>query len=336
LASLLWMNYDELSFFNQQLAGMLREGIPLEGAIRQLSAGMRDKRLQAEFSDLEADLSRGAPLAEALKARRLPPLFIRLLQIGIASNDLPGVLTLLADHYQRANAIWTRLKGLMVYPFLVVLVSLSLTLLLALVFNHFMSGFFDQFHPSISAPVAILWMPPLTLGLLLVLLIAALAVPGVRAKLRWRLPGFREASLAQLASALAMMVRQGVPLPDALALAEMLESDGPAAQGLARWRGLIASGKGKPSDWTMPGETLPALFLWTVQQSGSNLAAGLQKTAELYYTRASYRIELLLYGALPVSILLLGQMVFWQIAPMMRSLIWLMDLLGGFGGNGHD
>ena len=42
-----------------------------------------------------------------------------MVEAGVASNDLPGVLVMLADYYQRANLIWTRLKGLLVYPVLV-------------------------------------------------------------------------------------------------------------------------------------------------------------------------------------------------------------------------
>jgi type II secretory pathway component PulF len=42
------MNYDEFAFFNQQLAAMLREGIPLEGALKQLCAGMRGGAGDAE------------------------------------------------------------------------------------------------------------------------------------------------------------------------------------------------------------------------------------------------------------------------------------------------
>jgi type II secretory pathway component PulF len=59
------------------------------------------------------------------------------------------------------------------------------------------------------------------------------------------------------------------------------------------------------------------------------LAGGFQKAAEIYRARASYRIELALYGVLPVSVLLLGLMVVWQAAPMFRSLVWLMNSLGG-------
>src|SRR5664280_2282847 len=138
------MNYDEFAFFNQQLAAMLREGIPLEGSLKQLCAGMRSGPLRTEIELLEADLARGVPLKEALGRRALPDLYRQMVEIGARSNDLPGVLTLLADHYHRANALWTRLKGLMIYPLIVILVSLGLTVMVSLCFSHFMTRFFAQ------------------------------------------------------------------------------------------------------------------------------------------------------------------------------------------------
>ena len=48
------MKYDEFAFMNQQLAAMLRDGIPLEGALRQLCETMRRGSLRAEFHQLGA------------------------------------------------------------------------------------------------------------------------------------------------------------------------------------------------------------------------------------------------------------------------------------------
>src|ERR1043166_3546396 len=106
------MNNDEFAFFNQQLAAMLRDGIPLEGALSQLCAGMRVGPLRAELQQLENDLARGTPLKEALMRRAWPQFYPRMVEIGARSNDRRGVLTLLADHYPRAIAVWPRLKGL--------------------------------------------------------------------------------------------------------------------------------------------------------------------------------------------------------------------------------
>jgi type II secretory pathway component PulF len=173
-------------------------------------------------------------------------------------------------------------------------------------------------------------MPPVVMTLLAVLVIGAVSVPGTRAKLRWHLPAFREASLAQLASALALMLRNGTTLAESLALAEGIEAATPAAGALANWRRLVESGQGKPAQWPAPPKPIPPLFLWLVQTGGEDVAAGFQQAAEIYQARASYRIEMALYGALPVSILLLGQMVIWQLVPFMRSFTWFFQCLEGF------
>ena len=74
------------------------------------------------------------------------------------------------------------------------------------------------------------------------------------------------------------------------------------------------------------------MFLWLVQKGGEDAAAGFQKAADIYHARAGYRIELALYGVLPISILFLGQMIFWQLAPVFQGMITLMNTLGDMGG----
>ncbi len=327
------MKTDEFAFFNQQLAAMLRNGIPLEGALKQLCAGMKTGTLRAELQALEADLGKGTPLKDALARRQLPEFYKRMVELGARSNDLPGVLTLLADHYHRAHVLWTRLKGLMVYPLLVILVSLGLTLMLSLSFSRFLEvvTVSTREFPRTGLPpalvVASMWMPPVLMAGLAVLTVAAISTPGWRARLRWRLPAFREASLAQLASAIALMLKNGTTLAESLALAEALEAATPAARALADWRRRVEGGQGKPTQWPGASKPIPPLFLWLVQTGGEDTAAGFQKAADIYQARASYRIEMALYGALPISILLLGQMVLWQVVPLLRSFTWFMQML---------
>jgi len=333
------MNYDELAFFNQQLAAMLRDGIPLEGALKQLCAGLKAGPLCEQMTLLETDLATGTPLPAALARRQLPEFYSKMVELGARSNDLPGVLILLADHYHRTNTLGTRLKGLMVYPVLVLLVALGLTTVLSVVLTQFVRSF-DLAHlpfggrdmPS-AGILTTMWVPPVVLAVVVVFVFLSVSVPAWRAQWRWRLPAFREACLAQFASAMALMLKNGTPLPDALKLAEAIESASPAGAGIAEWRRLVESGQGKPAQWPNSIKPFPPLFLWLVQKGGENLAAGFEKAAELYQARAAYRIELLLYGALPVAILFVGQMVLWEVAPLFRAFVVMMNLLGAFGGD---
>ncbi len=337
------MNYDEFAFFNQQLAAMLRDGIPLEGALKQLLAGMSSSSLRWEIQELQADLAKGTPLKDALSRRSLPAFYVRMVEIGARSNDLPGMLTMLADYYQRSNSLLARLKGLMLYPLIVIVVALGLTLALSIVFTKFLSpsftNLFQEFGSagrSFGSLAAWAWLPPIVLALAALCILGMMFFPLWREKLRWRIPAFREASLAQVASALALMLKNGVPLPEALSLAEMLEANTSARQTLTQWRQSVEAGKGKPSQWTTTGRPVPQLFLWLVQSGGEDPAAGFQKASEIYTARAAYQTELALYGALPISVLLLGQMILWQVFPLIRTLILIMNGIGGSGDGAHD
>jgi len=154
------MKYDEFAFFNQQLAAMLRDGIPLEGALRRLCEEMRRGPTRDELRALEADLAKGTPIADALAARQLPELYKRMVLVGVKSGDLPGALTMLADYFQRQSNLWARLKSLMVYPLIVLSAALLLSCFLAyilgaFIWNNLQSLVGRQTIPTVSAG---LWM----------------------------------------------------------------------------------------------------------------------------------------------------------------------------------
>ena len=335
------MKYEELAFVNQQLAGMLKTGIPLEGALRQLCAQMRRGRLRAELEALEADLVRGLPLAEALATRKLPEFYVKMIQLGARTNDLPGILTLVADYYQRAHLGWTRLKGLMVYPLLVLLASLGLSAFVAVIFTALVSGDAGLFEAllegrssagtELEKMLIAMWTPAALLLLIVLGVVVVLLVPGFRRFLRWRLPGFKEHSLTNVASAMNLLLSSGSHLGEALDLAGHLESGTPAGAELRRWKSRLAEGNAKIADIARESKVFPPLFVWLLAQGGEDLAAGFKKAAEIYFARATYRTEILLYAALPASVLVLGTMILGQFAPLFRMLTTTIDMLGNGG-----
>ena len=327
------MKSDEFAFFNQQLAAMLRDGIPLEGALQRLCAEMREGSLKSELEALHTDLARGTPLAAAVRARKLPEIYQNLIEVGAQSRNLPGVLTLIADYYQRKHHLWTRLKGLLVYPAIVLGSGFVLSCFLTYILN-------ELVWPSLAAITSAgmppglkvaLWFSPIVMGLLVAVVAIALVTPVLRRALRWRMPAFRESSLAEVASSLALLLRAGVPLNHALALVIRLEENTCAGAELAEWHGKLASGAGKFADLAAPGRAFPPLFVWLVAQSGEDLAGGFQKAAEIYQSRASHRRELLLYSALPCSVLALGVMIILQVQPVFATLVRFMNMIGDVG-----
>jgi type IV pilus assembly protein PilC len=327
------MKYDEFAFFNQQLAAMLRDGIPLEGALRRLCEEMHHGQTRDELQAFEADLAKGTPLTEALKSRRLPELYKRMVLVGVKSGDLPGALTMLADYFQRQSNLWARLKGLMVYPVIVLSIAFLLSCFLSFILGTFIWNNLQSLvgRPAVPTVSAGLWMSPVFIALALVAVLTAIVISPARRLLRWRLPAFREASLAQVASAMWLMLKNNVPLDDALSLVEKVEKGTAAESEIAQWRQRLASGRGTFSEMATGSKTFPPLFVWTVAQSGEDLTGGFRRAAELFHARALYRSELLLYSALPCSILILAAMIMSQIQPVFAALTAFLNALAGNG-----
>ena len=328
------MNHDEFAFFNQQLATMLRDGIPLETALQRLCADMREGGLRSELQTLQQDLARGVPLAEAARARQLPELYRRMLQVGAQSNNLPAILTMLADYYHRRNLIWTRLKGLMVYPAIVLVGSLLLSAFLAYLLQHLTHATTSEIGVFAGKPVASLflgiWIAPILLTIVTVVVLSLILTPSLRRQWRWRIPAFRESALAQTASALALMLKSGVPFDDALQLMQHVEQGTKAGLEFGRWRQRLAAGNARFTEIAAGGSVFPPLFVWTVAQSQENLTAGFERAADLYQARANYRSEMLLYSALPCSVLALGLVIISQIQPVIAAFTSMMNALGNF------
>ena len=90
------MNYEQIAFFNHQLAGMLRSGIPLEGALAQLCEGLQQGNWRNEITQLEADLREGIPLAEAVERRKgLPEFYRHMLRLGGKGGEMKSTKRLL-------------------------------------------------------------------------------------------------------------------------------------------------------------------------------------------------------------------------------------------------
>jgi type IV pilus assembly protein PilC len=317
------MKYDEFAFFNQQLAAMLRDGIPLEGALRRLCQEMRGGALRDELQSLEADLAKGTPMAAALAPRQLPELYKRMILVGVKSGDLPGALTMLADYFQNQNNVWTRLKSMMTYPLIVMFVAFLISLVLAFAWNCVIGPSFKEIYSGmgIQLPGATvfaldtlrtIWIFPVILGVLFLVMVSIVFLPAMRGKFLWRLPAFKEATVSRIASSLTLLLKNGVNLPDAIGLVEQLETSSAAAADLQQWRKKLAGGVVKFSEVASGSRLIPPLFVWVVASAGEDLTAGFRRAAEIYHSRAIYRTEVALFSVLPLASLFLGAVVLSQ------------------------
>ena len=338
------MKYDEFAFFNQQLAMMLRDGIPLEGALRRLCQDMQAGALRTELQALESDLARGTPMAEALTPRQLPELYKRMILVGVKSGDLPAALTMLADYFQRQSNIWTRLKSLMVYPLIVIFLAFFVSLALTVIWTGFIGPSMGEVFGGMNmrlpgatefalSTMHTIWVFPATLGVVLIGLLAIVLQPALRGKFLWRLPAFKEASVSRVAAALNLLLLNGVPLPEAIELVEQLENNVNAVVDLRTWRANLAAGYAKFSQVAATNTLFPPMFVWVVANAGDDVAAGFNRAAEIYQARAYYRTEVALYSVLPIAALFLGAIVLSQAFLVLCMFLPFIAMISTVGGN---
>ncbi len=340
------MKLDEFSFFNQQLAAMLRDGIPLESALGQLCSSMRRGDLRDELEKLCADLANGVPIQQALAARKLPPFYVQMIQIGVQSNDLPGVLTLVADYYQSGNLIWTRLKGLMVYPVILLAGLFGASIVMAIVLGVMRSGFEDINHDLLegkSLPwltqfymehgIFIFWTPVVVFAAAFIAAVVTVSLPSMRQRWRWRLPAFHEASLWRCAAAMQIMLQGGCTLNQSIALLRDLEEGSPAGAELGRWQQRLGDGHAQFRAVTAGSDVFPPLFLWIVDNAHEEMAEGFRQAAEIYRQRTTYRMEAFLYAVLPTSVIVMGLAICLQVFLfVLAGFMPLMSVIGSLGG----
>ena len=327
------MNLDAFAFFNQQLAGMLNNGIPLEGALRQLASNLDDPKLKGEIQALEKDLGAGMKLAEAMQRRDLPDLYRKLVSAAAPAGKLPAMLIMLADYYRQRHTLWTRLKALMLYPVMVLLMAALVSGLVAVLLGQLAQSFWSDlmggWNPN--RPSGTYWLMWAPFGVSLLAFIVALVGLGssrLREWLSWKLPGFRECRLAGIAGAMHVVLTGGVPLPEAIALLRGLDEEEGADGDLKVWEERLRAGSGRMEDFAAGSKVIPPMFVWLVSQSGSDLAGGFARAAKLYLDRSRFRLELMLYAVLPTAVLCLGFLIVIQAMGGVSLVGSLLDMLG--------
>lgn len=116
----------DLSLLTRQLATLLGAGIPIEEALQGVSEQTEKEKVRHLLMTLRRKLLEGYSLAQALKSfpRVFPEIYIAMVTAGEQSGRLDFVLERLADYIEHQNQVKQKLQQALIYPALMVSISL--------------------------------------------------------------------------------------------------------------------------------------------------------------------------------------------------------------------
>lgn len=120
----------ELATFTQQLANLLKSGMPLTTALHSMSH-LETKGIPSDVSrQLKQDVMEGKGLSEAMARQPVifSNLYINMVKAGEQSGSLVDVLRRMATHFERFAEVQSKFKSALIYPAFVCCVGIGIAI----------------------------------------------------------------------------------------------------------------------------------------------------------------------------------------------------------------
>ncbi|MCH2172865.1 type II secretion system F family protein [Myxococcota bacterium] len=319
---------DRVQFF-QQMALMLRSGLSVLQALevaRELTIATRLKR---SISRVAEEIKGGAGFSAAMEAQGsvFPLLATQLIRSAESSGELDTVLERIADHLEQKATTRRNLITSLVYPGVVVLVSIGVAFFLLTSVVPKFAAFFERSNKT---------LPPLTQALVDWSSALAVASPYIGAvsavgmvvifysysrpqgrifidrfllKIPIVGPVLMRSSLAQLTWALAMLLRSGVSILDSLRVGTGVVSNKAIESALELATEDLLAGRDFAS--SINRRPLPSLVirLSAVGERAGSLEQVMQELGDHYDQELQASIKRMSNLIEPVLMLIIGSMV---------------------------
>ena len=137
----------DLGVFCKQFSAVIKAGVTIISALELMGDQIENKTLRKAIQDARTYVEKGGTLADAFRVNPdvFPPIMINMVAAGEMSGNLEICLDRLVEHFEKDNALTSKIKGAMTYPIvvLIVMVIVIIVVLLAVIPN-FASMFEDM------------------------------------------------------------------------------------------------------------------------------------------------------------------------------------------------
>src|SRR5437588_1518354 len=148
---------NDFLLFNQQLAALLRAGIPILQAITMLRRRATSARLRAVLAEIEEAIRGGAALSQAFAAQgaTFPRIYTASILAGERSGALDEVLSRYVNYMRRSVGLRRKIRGALAYPTFLLFACLGMVIFLTTFVVPRMSDLFAGFGNNLPTVTVI-------------------------------------------------------------------------------------------------------------------------------------------------------------------------------------
>ena len=345
---------NDFLLFNQQLAALVRAGIPILQAISMLRKRAASARLRAVLGDVEERIRGGDALSQAFAAQGniFPRIYTASILAGERSGALDEVLLRYVNYMRRNVALRRKIRGALAYPLFLLFASACMVTFLTIYVVPRMSDLFTGFGtelPTVTQIVVglsnwlssnVIWFGPVFIGGTILLFLwsrtssGRMQVDALLLKIPLAGNLVVQLSVAQATRSLATLLAGGITLVESWEIAAESITNRELRRRSSAILPMIREGRTfteslEAADW------VPALGVDMVgigERSGS-LREMLDEVAVFYDAESEVRLEQLTTTLEPAILVVMGGVVVTILLAIYLPII--QSISGASGITGH-
>ena len=338
---------DDVLALTQQMASMLKAGLPLDKSLSILLEIGDNDAVNTVLQSLQSDVRSGKGFGDALKATgQFTRFYVNMVRAGEAGGSIGDALERLVEYMQRAKELRSTVISALIYPIILATVAiLSIVALLVFVVPQFAQMFSDMGAelPAITQIVmktgdvfAEYWWAMLG-GMLLIMMWVQFMISNDAARtrldrsmLKWPMVGelIGKIEVAKFSRSLGTLLHNGVPLLSALVIVKktmgnkvMADAVGKATEDLKQGESLTKSLLAKG---VFPSY---ALHMLRVGEETGQMETLLSDVAEIYDDEVKTSVKHLLAFMEPILILVMAVSILVIIGSVLLPMVNMADLV---------
>jgi len=344
----------DLAIFTRQFATMINAGLPLIKCLEIQAEQVEKTNFKSILRKVIGDVEGGSTLADALRKQKtiFSDLYVSMVAAGEQGGALDVILERLATYLEKSAEIIRKIKGAMIYPAMIFLVTLGAVAIMLLFVIPVFAGMYAGFGATLPTPTRmvmalsdflkknILWITIFLIALV-VIIRAFYKTESGHFKIDvflLKIPIFgdllKKQALARFSRTLATLLSSGVNILDALEITAKTAGNKVIEQAILRSRQSIAQGESIASPLAKEKSLFPPMVVQmiTIGEQTGGLDDMLNKVADFYDAEVDQAVENLMSAIEPIVIVFLGVVVAGLLMAMYLPIFKLASEFIGSGG----